>query len=80
MDLQALRELIEANPLADIDACRTELAAVRTMRGLLDAREMKVCARLDELASERPSIFPEDEVARASKTSQSKASRVRDRK
>jgi hypothetical protein len=80
MDLQALRELIEVNPLADVDACRTELAAVRTMRGLLDAREMKVCARLDELASERPSIFPEDEVARASKTSQSKASRVRDRK
>jgi hypothetical protein len=77
MDLLALREVVERAPLPDLDACRAELEHIRVLRGLLDAREMKVCARLDVLAGEYPSLFPDGEVAAASKTSQRHASRLR---
>jgi hypothetical protein len=80
MDLSALRTIIGGSPLADVTACRRELQQIRTGRGLLDAREVVVLGRLDELATEVPSMFPEDELAKAAKSSLSKASRVRRRK
>ena len=80
MDLVALRSIIGGAPLGDVVACRLELEHIRAGRGLLDAREVEVLALLDELAAESPSIFPEDEVAKAAKSSLTKASRVRSRK
>jgi hypothetical protein len=79
MDLQSIRTLIVAAPLGDLAACRDELAAVQVVRGLLDAREMRVAARLDELAAVSPSVFPEGELAAAAKTSLRRGSRVRGR-
>jgi hypothetical protein len=80
MDLTALRSIIGAAPLPDAAACRSELQHIRSGRGLLDAREVAVLARLDELAADSPSMLPEDELAKASKTSLGKAGRVRNRK
>jgi hypothetical protein len=80
MDLGAVRPLIFGTVLTDVDVCRAELEALRTVRGWVDAREVEVLGRLDVLAAEQPSVFPEDEVAKASKTSLGKASRVRSRK
>ena len=79
MQLSAVLSLIDADPLADVAACRRELEHVRAVRGAVDARELKVLGRLDELASESP-IFPEEEVAKAAKSSLSRATRVRARK
>ena len=79
MDLQSIRTLIVAAPLGDLSACRDELAALQVVRGLLDAREMRVAARLDELAAVSPSVFPEGELAAAAKTSLRRGSRVRAR-
>jgi hypothetical protein len=78
MDLTALRAVISGASLPDVDACRAELVAVRSARGLLDAREVEITRRLDELA-QTEAVFPEDEVAKANKTSLNKASRVRSR-
>ena len=61
-------------------ACRRELTDVRGVRGLLDAREVEVLARLDELTVDAPAIFPEDELAKAAKSSLTKAVKVRHRK
>ena len=80
MDLTALRTVIGEVSLVDVDACRCELAHIRVGRGLLDAREVAVLGRLDELTVEVPSLFPDDEVATASKTSLARASKVRSRK
>jgi hypothetical protein len=47
---------------------------------LFDAFEVRVLARLDSLAEATPSIFPEDEIAKAAKSSLNKATKVRQRK
>ncbi len=80
MDLVVLREVIGGTSLVDVDICRRELAEIRSGRGLLDAREVEVLARLDELTATAPGIFPEDEIATAARSSLSKATRVRARK
>lgn len=80
MDLGAVRPLVFSTALADVEACRAELDALRVVRGWCDAREVEVLRRLDDLAAESPSLFPEDELAKAAKTSIGKASRVRNRK
>jgi len=79
MDITALRRLITAAPLTDIAMCRAELVAVGVVRGLLDARELEIVRRLDELAETDYSLFPEAVVADASKTSIGSANRLRDR-
>jgi hypothetical protein len=80
MDLDRLRSLVAGTVLADLDACRTELDHLRVARGVLDARELVVLARLDEIAADQPSVFPEDELAKASKSSLGKSTKVRKRK
>lgn len=80
MDLTALGTIIGGTSLADVDACRRELEHIRGGRGLLDAREVAVLGRLDELVAELPTVFPEDEIAKASKSSLGKGARVRARK
>ena len=79
MDITGLRRLISAASLADIGACRAELVAVGVARGLLDARELQIVRRLDELAETDYSLFPEAVVADASKASLGSAGRLRDR-
>ncbi|MDO8389733.1 MAG: HNH endonuclease [Actinomycetota bacterium] len=79
METESIRSLVVASPLGDLAACRGELAAIQCVRGLLDAREMRVAARLDELAAAEPAVFPEDELAKAAKSSLKKASKVRAR-
>lgn len=79
MDLAVLRRVISGEPLGDVEACRRELEQVRAGRGLLDAREVAVLARLDELAVSA-TVLPEDELAKAAKTPLGRALRVRDRK
>jgi len=79
MDLDGLRRLVCAGSLTDLDACRTELDHLRIARGVLDAHELVVLARLDEIATEQP-VFPEDELAKAGKTNLNKSSKVRKRK
>lgn len=71
--------MISATDLSDVVACRAELVAIGVVRGVLDAREVEVVRRLDELAEAAPSIFPQDEVATASKTSLAHAERLRAR-
>ncbi|HEY4608040.1 MAG TPA: DUF222 domain-containing protein [Ilumatobacteraceae bacterium] len=80
MDFSSVRTLIAGTVLVDVEACRRELGQVRGVRGLLDAREVEVLARLDELTVEAPAIFPEDELAKAAKSSLTKAVKVRNRK
>ena len=79
MDLAALRPLISGTLLSDVGACRAELVAIGVARGLLDAREVEVVRRLDELALSDVSLFPQDVVAKASKTSLMHAERLRER-
>jgi hypothetical protein len=79
MDLAALRPLITATPLTDIAACRAEQMAIVVARGLLDAREVEVVRRLDELAATDTTLFPQDVIAKASRSSLSHAERLRDR-
>src|SRR3954463_8912569 len=80
MDFASLRSIVAATDLVDVEACRRELVHVRGVRGLLDAREVEVLARLDELTVDAPAIFPEDELAKAAKSSLNKAVKVRNRK
>lgn len=80
MDLGRLRAIINDTPLTDLSACRVELDHIRIARAALDTRELEVMSRLDEIAAERPSVFPEDELAKASKTSLGKSAKVRKRK
>jgi hypothetical protein len=56
MDLSSLRTLIGQTALIDVEACRRELEHIRRGRGLFDAREVEVLARLDELTVESPAI------------------------
>ena len=80
MDVGLLRQLISAAPLSNLADCREELAGIRSARGLLDARELEVSSWLEELSTSEPSVFPENELAKAAKSSLNKASRVRTRK
>ena len=79
MDLAAVRPLISGTVLSDVAVCRAELVAISVVRGLLDAREVEVVRRLDELAAADPSLFPQDVVAKASKSSLMHAERLRER-
>ena len=79
MDITTLRRLISAVSLSDVAVCRAELVAVGVARGLLDARELEIVRRLDELAETDYSLLPEAVVAAASKTSLGSAGRLRDR-
>lgn len=79
MDIAALQQLIIADPLVDVAARRRELEHIRRGRGVLDAREVHVLGRLDQLTASLPSVFPEAELATASRSSLGKASKVRDR-
>src|SRR3954453_19714782 len=80
MDFASLRTMIAGTLLAAVEACRRELEHVRGVRGMLDAREVEVLARLDELTGDAPAIFPEHELAKAAKSSLTKATKVRHRK
>ncbi len=80
MDLDGLRRLVCAGSLADLHACRAELDHLRVARGILDAHELVVLARLDAIADEQPSVFPEDELAKAAKTNLNRSTKVRQRK
>jgi len=81
MDIDALRNLLTAGTLADLADCRTELAALRAVRGIVDAREMRVLARMDEIAATPAGSgsFPDADHAAASKKPASDADRVRRR-
>jgi len=81
MDIDALRTLLTAGPLADLADCRRELAALRAVRGIVDAREMRVLARMDEIAATPAGSgsFPDADHAAASKKPASDADRVRRR-
>jgi len=80
VDVSSLRTLIAGTVLVDVAACRRELEHVRAVRGVLDGREVQVLARLDELTVDAPAIFPEDELAKAAKSSLTKAVKTRRRK
>ena len=79
MEITAIRPLISAVSLTDVAVCRAELVAIGVVRGLLDARELEVVRRLDELAETDYTVFPQGVVAEASKTSLMSADRLRDR-
>ena len=79
MDLAAIRPFIAAGGLADVAACRAELVAIGSVRGLLDALEVDVVRRLDVLAASDVAIFPQEVVATASRSSLSAAERLRER-
>ena len=79
MNVAALRPLISDTSLSDVAVCRAELVAINVVRGMLDAREVEVVRRLDELAATDTSLFPQDVVAKASKSSLMHAERLRDR-
>ncbi len=79
MDLAAIRPLISATVLTDVAVCRAELVAIVVARGVLDARVVEVVRRLDELAATDTSLFPQDVVAKASRSSLSHAERLRER-
>ena len=77
MDTMALGPIISAIRLSDVAVCRAELVAIGVVRGLLDARELEIVRRLDELAETDYTLFPQGVVADASKTSLSSAQRLR---
>jgi len=81
MDIDALRTLLTAGTLADLADCRRELGALRAVRGIVDAREMRVLARMDEIAATPAGSgsFPDADHAAASKKPASDADRVRRR-
>ena len=61
--------------MADVDACRAELAAITSVRAMLAQRELRVTQRLDELSADT-----EGELAAHTKSTASRASNVRKRK
>lgn len=79
METAPIRPHISATELADATVCQAELVAIGVVRGWLDARELEVVRRLDELATTDYSLFPQGVVAAASKTSLMSAGRLRDR-
>jgi hypothetical protein len=76
----SLRTIIGQTVVVDVGACRRGLEDVRSARGVLDAHEMQLLARLDELTVNEPAIFPEAELAAAARSSLSNATKVRHRK
>jgi hypothetical protein len=76
----SLRAMIGQTVVADVEACRRGLADVRSARGVLDGHEVRLLARLDELTTNEPAIFPEAELAAAAKSSLNNATKVRNRK
>jgi len=80
VDVSQLRTLIAGTALIDVEACRRELEHLRVLRGLSDAREVEVLTRLDELTVDGAAIFPEDELAKAAKSSLTKGVKIRHRK
>lgn len=80
MDLGCLRAIINDTALIDLADCRTELDHLRIARAALDTRELEVMRRLDEIADVQPSVFPDDELAKAAKTNLGKSAKVRKRK
>ena len=80
MDVSQLRTLIAGTALVDVEACRRELEDLRVLRGLSDAREVEVLTRLDELTVDGAAIYPEDELAKATKSSLTKGVKIRHRK
>ena len=79
MDVGAIQPLVAGAALASVDACRAELSAISVVRGLLDARELEVVQALDAFASADPSLFPQEVVAAALRTSLIAAERLRER-
>lgn len=79
MHSERLRRLSSDHPLDDVDECRRELEFIRAARGVLDAREITVLERLDELSAEHPSVYPDDEYRNATRSSMNAAHRVRRR-
>ena len=63
----SLRTIIGQTVVVDVGACRRGLEDVRSARGVLDAHEVQLLARLDELTVDEPAIFPEAELAAAAK-------------
>ncbi|MBI4883002.1 MAG: DUF222 domain-containing protein [Actinobacteria bacterium] len=79
MDVGVLRPLIAAGGLSDAAACRAELVAIGVVRGLLDAREVEVVARLDVLAEADHALFAQGVIADAARVTLGHAERLRDR-
>ncbi len=75
MDVGGVRGLIEAEALGDVAWCRAELAAITSVRAMLAQRELRVTQRLDELCADT-----EGELLEHTKSSASKAGKVRRRK
>jgi hypothetical protein len=75
MELGRIRWLIEAGALDDVAGCRAELAAITSVRAMLAQRELRVTQRLDELSADT-----EGELAAHTKSTASKAGKVRRRK
>ena len=67
--------MIEAEALGDVPACRAELAAITSVRAMLAQRELRVTQRLDDLCADT-----EGELLEHTKSTASKASKVRRRK
>ena len=67
--------MIEAGAVGDVPACRAELAAITSVRAMLAQRELRVAQRLDELCADT-----EGELATHTKSTASKAGKVRRRK
>ena len=61
--------------MANVDACRAELAAITSVRAMLAQRELRVTQRLDELSADT-----EGELAAHTKSTASRADKVRKRK
>ena len=75
MDVGRIRFMIEAEGVGDVAWCRAELAAITSVRAVLAARELRVTQRLDDLCADT-----EGEVAEHTKSTASKAGKVRRRK
>ncbi|HNJ97253.1 MAG TPA: DUF222 domain-containing protein [Ilumatobacteraceae bacterium] len=76
MEVQAIRALVEAAEVADLAACRRELADIGAVRSLLARREMEVMRRLRRLGAD--SEGEHSQATRSSSKSSSKAKRRAD--
>jgi len=74
MDVQAIRELVEAAGLGDLPACRRELADIASARAVLARREIDVLRRLRHLGADG-----ESEHSRATRSSSKSSSKARRR-
>jgi len=74
MDVQAIRQLVEAAGLGDLPACRRELADIASARAVLARREMDVMRRLRHLGADG-----ESEHSRATRSSSKSSTKARRR-